>query len=86
MGFEPMNNGFANRRTENVKTDKTKTCDTTKKQLTPQLTPKSQKQGKFDTSDLPTDLVQIVTVWFDLPEHIKAAIKALVQTHNTEIK
>ena len=28
------------------------------------------------------DLQQIITAWPELPEHIKAAIKALVQTHN----
>jgi len=49
--------------------------------LTPQLTPKSPKQGKIDTSKLPSDLAEIVAVWPELPEHIKAAIKALVQTH-----
>ena len=32
------------------------------------------------------DLVDIVKVWPELPEHIKAAIKALIQTHNTEGK
>ena len=31
-----------------------------------------------------TDLAEIVSVWPDLPEHIKAAIKTLVQTHKTE--
>jgi len=30
------------------------------------------------------ELAQITTVWPELPEHIKAAIKALVQTHKTE--
>jgi len=37
-------------------------------------------QARFDTSGLPSDLAEIVVVWPDLPEHIKAAIKALVQT------
>jgi len=54
--------------------------------LTPQLTPKSQKQPKIDISELPSDLAEIVCVWPELPEYIKAAINALVQTHNTEMK
>jgi hypothetical protein len=49
--------------------------------LTPQLTPKSPKQGQIDTQNLPPDLAEIVAVWPQLPEHIKAAIKALVQIH-----
>ena len=32
------------------------------------------------------DLSEIINVWPKLPEHIKAAIKALVQTHKTEVK
>jgi len=39
------------------------------------------KTGKIDTSELPPDLAEIVAVWLELPEHIKAAIKALVETH-----
>ncbi|MFB0553399.1 MAG: hypothetical protein ACETWQ_08805 [Phycisphaerae bacterium] len=34
--------------------------------------------------DLPADLTEIVAVWPELPEHIKAAIKALVQIHIEE--
>ncbi len=85
-GFEPSTTGLQNQSLENVTTDKTKTCETTKEQLTPQLTPKSPKQGKIDTSKLPSDLAEIVTAWPELPEHINAAIKALVQTHKTEKK
>ena len=32
------------------------------------------------------DLAKIVKVWPELPEHIKAAIKALIQTHNNQTK
>ncbi len=52
----------------------TKTCKTQKMPLTPQLTPKSQKQSEIDTSELPADVAEIVTIWPELPEHIKAAI------------
>jgi len=37
-------------------------------------------------SNKPADLAEIVAVWPELPEHIKAAIKALIQTHITEKK
>jgi len=46
--------------------------------LTPQLTPKSPKQGEIDTSKLPADLAEIVAVWPELPGHIKQTIRALV--------
>jgi len=32
------------------------------------------------------ELQEIISAWPKLPEHIKAAIKALVQTHNEETK
>ena len=71
---------LANRCTKNTSIEKTKTCEITETPLTPQLTPKSQKQGEIDTSELPSDLTEIITVWSELPEHIKAAIKALVES------
>ena len=85
-GFEPPTHGFSVRCTKNISPDKTKTCETAKTQLTPQLTPKSQKQGEIDTSELPPDLTEIVTVWSELADHIKAAIKALIQAHKGEEK
>jgi hypothetical protein len=48
------------------------------------LTPKSRKQGEIDTQKLPDDLAEVVAVWPELPEHIKAAIKALVQSSAKE--
>ena len=44
----------------------------------------TQKQGQIDTSELSSELAEIVTVWPELPEYIKAAIKALVQTNKAE--
>ncbi len=42
--------------------------------------------AKNQADYLPPDLAEIVAVWPELPEHIKAALKALIQTHITEIK
>jgi len=48
--------------------------------------PKTCNSGIKCTAENDTDLQQIVTIWPSLPEHIKAAIKALVQTYQAEIK
>jgi len=77
---------FNVRCTKSVSTDKSKTYETSKTPLTPQLTSKSQIQGEIDTQKLPGDLAEIVTAWPELPVHIKAAIKALIQTYEAETK
>ena len=41
---------------------------------------KYQKTAGNQPQDIPLELAEIVAVWADLPLHIKAAIKALVQT------
>ncbi len=41
----------------------------------------AENKTQIDIQKLPTELADIVTIWHKLPEHIKAAIKALVQTH-----
>ena len=42
------------------------------------LAPKQVNDPKIDTPNLPPDLAEIVTAWPDLPEHIREAIKMLV--------
>ena len=41
----------------------------------------AENKTQIDTRKLPTELAELVTIWHELPEHIKAAIKALAQTH-----
>ena len=85
-GFEPPTHGFSVRCTKTASPEKTNTCETSESALTPQWTPTHPKQGEIDTSNLPPDLAEIVAVWPELPEHIKAAIKALVQTCNKGVE
>ncbi len=40
------------------------------------------KMAENEADSIPSDLAQIVSVWPGLPEHIKAAIKALVKTNS----
>jgi len=42
---------------------------------------KHQKTTKNQLLNVPTELANIVAVWPELPDYIKAAIKALVQTY-----
>ncbi len=37
-------------------------------------------QNNITPESLPADLIQIVTVWPDLPKHIKTTIKMLIKT------
>jgi hypothetical protein len=45
---------------------------------------KYRKTAENQHQGISPELAEIVDVWADLPLHIKAAIKALVQTHTKE--
>jgi hypothetical protein len=45
---------------------------------------KYQKTAGNQLQNVPTELAEIVAVWPELPEDIKAAIKALVLIHTKE--
>jgi hypothetical protein len=42
---------------------------------------KNQKITSEQLQNMPSELAEIVAIWPELPVHIKAAIKALVQTY-----
>ena len=44
----------------------------------------AENKTQIDIQKLPAELAEIVTVWHELPEHIKVAIKVLVQPHGKE--
>jgi hypothetical protein len=53
--------------------------------LTPQWTPGGPESGQTCPAPLPPDVAEIVTVWPKLPEHVRAAIRTLVQAHASNI-
>jgi hypothetical protein len=44
------------------------------------------ENGQKSADSLPNDLAKIVAVWPSLPEHIKAAIKAMIETFKANSK
>jgi len=68
----------------NAKSLNIKDLQTTQKGAYKPAYKKYQKTAGNQLLNIPTELTEIVAVWPELPEYIKAAIKALVQTHTKE--
>ena len=47
---------------------------------------RNSKTGQKEFVELPSDLAEIVSIWPELPEHIKAAIKAMIETFRANSK
>ena len=75
-GLEPV--------TTNLQTPENKELTEKPQTGTAQKLPKTCNSDLKNIVENDTDLEQIVTVWPSLPEHIKSAIKALVNTHRKE--
>jgi hypothetical protein len=84
VGFEPTDNGFANRRLEDVTSCQNNNLQQAESCAYKPAYKKKPKTGQNQGETLPDDLAEVVAVWPKLPEHIKAAIKALIQTHIRE--
>ncbi|NQT03343.1 MAG: hypothetical protein HQ580_15050 [Planctomycetes bacterium] len=72
-GLGPPTFGSVDRCSKTVKTDKVKTCESSKEPLTPQWTPEFREQGETDTQELPTALVEI-------PEHMLDKVLTIVES------
>jgi len=69
VGFEPTNNGFANRRLNNTSPFIKGTCGNSKNSCTEKNT---------ESSQIPSDVHRLAAVWDDLPNNIRRAIMALI--------
>jgi hypothetical protein len=69
---------------KNAKSLYVKDLHTTQKGAYKPAYKKYQKPAENQLQNVSTDVAEIVAVWPELPEYIKAAIKALVQTHTKE--
>jgi len=84
-GFEPPLPGrvkrFSRPSPENSNSDNNKDLQSQASGAYKPAYKENPKTAKNLAENLPNDLAEIVAAWPELPEHIKAAIKALVHSH-----
>ncbi len=78
MGFEPMNNGFANRCLENVSACNNNSLQQDQAGTYKPVYKQNPKTQANSLRNLPSDLADIVVAWSTLPEHVRQAIVTLV--------
>lgn len=77
---DPATQGSPVRCTKDVPSEPAGPYAEAQSELTPEVSSGSEKPGPIDSGSLPSDLVQVMTAWPKLPEHIKATVLALVGT------
>ena len=86
IGLEPTTSCVSSNKTPPSKHTQIKTlCDDGDSACTDTCTENAETREN-QIYDLPSDLADIIAVWSNLPDYIKNAIKALIQTHAKETK